>query len=409
VEIAAVRIITKQEQPSNQRTDQLKNTARRCFRCFRPARLCYCSTIPVVANRTPIMMLQHRRERSHPFNTARIVNQALQQSYLLVGHNHDLAGRFDKLPLEPGTGLLFPGEDAKVLTEITTAEFPKHLIVPDGTWHHVKTLMRDIPRLQTLPRFCLAPTNPSRYRIRREPHAHGLSTLEAVVAALKSIEPETPKLDQLLTTFDHMIDSQIRQGTANWRKNQRRRRGIPNVPRALTGCLDNIVVGYGEQEPGNLAKSESEYTAQPPCNQPQLVYWTAIRPASGERFHCAIDSPAFQNEAFMQRLKLSPEELRERSSRKNFAHKWQEFLRPTDRVVVLHPSTAKLLQQIVPSAQAPLILKAIDVPSSSATGNASSECFPSHQKQNTRSRAEERLNIAVERVAWLNLSFRNSL
>ncbi|MGB1709289.1 MAG: hypothetical protein ACPHF4_15775, partial [Rubripirellula sp.] len=81
----------------------------------------------------------------------------------------------------------------------------------------------------------------------------------------------------------------------------------------------------------------------------------------------------------------------------------------SDRVVVMHPSTAKLLQQIVPNAQVPLILKAIDVPSSSATGNASSECFPSHQKQNTRSRAEERLNIAVERVAWLNLSFRNSL
>jgi hypothetical protein len=353
-------------------------------------------------------MLQHRRERFHPFNTARIVNQALQQSRLLVGHNQDLSERFDQLRLEPGTGLLFPGDDAKVLTEIPEPEFPKQLIVPDGTWHHVKTLMRDIPRLQTLPRFCLAPTNPSRYRIRREPHAHGLSTLEAVVAALRSIEPETLNLDQLLATFDRMIDSQIKQGTTNWRKNQRRRRGIPNVPRALTGGLENIVVGYGEQEPGNLFHSESESTVQQPPSQAQLMYWTAIRPASGERFHCAIESPAFQNEAFMQRLRLSPEEVCERSSRDGFAKRWSAFLRPSDRLVVLHPSTATLLHQLQPNTKPPLILKAINVPTGSTTNTASSKCFPIHTRKTSNSRAEERLNIAVERVASLNLAFRKT-
>ncbi|MCP4941237.1 MAG: DTW domain-containing protein [Planctomycetaceae bacterium] len=370
--------------------------------------MCYCSTIPTVANRTPILMLQHRRERFHPFNTARIVNQALEQSNLLVGHNHDLSTRFDQLPLQAETGLLFPGDDAKVLTEIPESEFPKQLIVPDGTWHHVKTLMRDIPRLQTLPRFCLAPTNPSRYRIRREPHAHGLSTLEAVVSALRSIEPETRNLDQLLATFDRMIDSQIKQGTTNWRKNQRRRSGIPNVPRALTGGLENIVVGYGEQEPGNLSNPKSATPMQQPSYQTQLMYWTAIRPASGERFHCAIDSPAFQNEAFMQRLRLSPEEVRERSSRRDFAKRWSAFLRPTDRLVVLHPSTATLLHQLQPDAQPPLILKAINVSINTGTEIASSKCFPSHHGKTSDSRAEERLNIAIERVASLNLAFRKT-
>ena len=353
-------------------------------------------------------MLQHRRERFHPFNTARIVNQALQQSHLLVGHNQDLSARFNQLSLEPGTGLLFPGDDAKILTEIPESEFPMQLIVPDGTWHHVKTLMRDIPRLRTLPRFCLAPTNPSRYRIRREPHAHGLSTLEAVVSALRSIEPETRDLDQLLATFDRMIDSQIKQGTTNWRKNQRRRMGIPNVPRALTGGLENIVVGYGEQEPGNFSKSKSERSGQHTPKQAQLMYWTAIRPASGERFHCAIDSPAFQNDTFMQRLRLSPEEVRERTSRDDFAKRWNEFLRPSDRLVVLHPSTATLLHQIQPDAQPPLILKAINVPTGPETDKASSKCFPIHQDPTPTSRAEERLNIAVERVASLNLAFRKT-
>ena len=353
-------------------------------------------------------MLQHRRERFHPFNTARIVNQALQQSRLLVGHNQDLCTRFEQLLLESGTGLLFPGDDAKVLTDIPESEFPKQLIVPDGTWHHVKTLMRDIPRLQTLPRFCLAPATPSRYRIRREPHAHGLSTLEAVVSALRSIEPDTLNLEQLLASFDRMIDSQIKQGTTNWRKNQRRRRGIPNVPRALTGGLENIVVGYGEQEPGNLSNSKLEPTMQQPTDEVQLMYWTAIRPASGERFHCAIDSPAFQNEAFMKRLRLSPEDIGDRRSRDDFSERWNEFLRPTDRVVVLHPSTATLLHQIQPEAKPPLILKAINAPTVPETDKASSKCFPIHKRQTSNSRAEERLNIAIERVASLNLAFRKT-
>jgi DTW domain-containing protein len=348
-------------------------------------------------------MLQHRRERFHPFNTARIVNQALQQSRLMVGHNKELAERFDELPLSPQTGLLFPGDDAKVLTELDASEFPDELIVPDGTWHHVKTLMRDIPRLHTLPRFCLAPTTPSRYRIRREPHAHGLSTLEAVVSALQSIEPETTALDELLNTFDRMIDSQIKQGTTNWRENQRRRRGVPNVPRALTGDLTNIVVGYGEQEPGNHPNTKSD-----PPTQPRLMYWTAIRPVTGERFQCAIDSPAFQNEAFMQRLKLSPQEVCDRRSTADFTKRWNAFLRPNDRLVVLHPSTATLLQKIQPDGQLPLILKAINVQSGPETDNATEQCFPALKAQAPDSRAQERLNIAVKRVASLNLAFRKT-
>ena len=381
----------------------MKNTARRCFRCFRPTQLCYCSTIPVVANRTPVLILQHRRERFHPFNTARIINEALQRSRLMVGHNKDLAERFEKLSLSPQAGLLFPGDDAKLLTELPASEFPQELIVPDGTWHHVKTLMRDIPRLRTLPRFCLAPTSPSRYRIRREPDAHGLSTLEAVVSALGTIEPETLELNQLLTTFERMIDSQIKQGTTNWRANQRRRRGIPNVPRALTGDLSNIVVGYGEQEPGNYPNSKSDRPTEP-----TLLYWTAIRPATGERFQCAIDSPAFQDKAFMQRLRLSPQQVCDRRSMEDFKNSWSTFLQPNDRLVVLHPSTAALLHKIHPQGQLPLILKAINVQSESESNNATATCFPTPNVRTTNSRAEERLNIAVERVASLHLTFRKT-
>ena len=137
--------------------------------------LCYCASIPSIPNRTAVLMLQHRRESFHPFNTARIVSRALQKSQLMVGHNKNLNERFESVSLSQRAGLLFPGEDAKILENLPASELPDQLVVPDGTWHHVKTLMRDIPRLKRLPRFCIAPDEPSRYRIRREPIAHGLS------------------------------------------------------------------------------------------------------------------------------------------------------------------------------------------------------------------------------------------
>jgi len=365
--------------------------------------LCYCASIPSIPNRTAVLMLQHRRESFHPFNTARIVSRALQKSQLMVGHNKNLNERFESVSLSQRAGLLFPGEDAKILENLPASELPDQLVVPDGTWHHVKTLMRDIPRLKRLPRFCIAPDEPSRYRIRREPIAHGLSTLEAIVSALQAIEPENTELDLLLDTFEHMVDNQIKQGTANWRENQRRRRGMPNIPRALTGDLKNIVVAYGEQEPGKSAKSHGGRTAGT-----RLLYWAAIRPTTGERFQCAIDSPFLENKGFLERLRLSADELGNRKSSIEFRRSWTAFMRRGDRLVVLHPSTANLLRQLDPDSQDPLILKAVNVSKTPEIDHATEQCFPDLEIQlpTPSSRAQERLQLAVARVATLNLTFR---
>jgi hypothetical protein len=119
--------------------------------------------------------------RSSSFNTARIVHLALENSSLLVDHTKNLAAR---LALKPGAGLLYPGSDSALLSLLPADQRPRQLVVLDGTWHHAKTLLRDIPALHRLPRYKLAPTSPSRYRIRREPSAAYLSTVEATVAAL---------------------------------------------------------------------------------------------------------------------------------------------------------------------------------------------------------------------------------
>lgn len=178
----------------------------RCYACFRPKDLCFCSSIPRIDNRTEVLILQHWRERFHPFNTARIVQRALLKSQLLADHTPNLE---KQLHLQPRAGLLYPGPSAWLVSDLAPEQHPAQLVILDGTWNQAKTLLRDLPALQALPRYRLAPTAPSRYRIRREPNISSLSTIEAAVAALRILEPETVGFDQLLRAFDTMIEVQL--------------------------------------------------------------------------------------------------------------------------------------------------------------------------------------------------------
>jgi len=326
----------------------------RCVRCFRPQELCFCAAIPTIDNQTELLIVQHRRERFHAFNSARIVHQSLQRCRLLVDHTPELATRFASMPLSDRAGLLYPGADARLLAELPSNERPDQLIILDGTWSHAKTLMRDLPRLQMLPRYRLAPTSPGRYRIRREPNAQALSTLEATVAALRLLEPGTVGLDRLLEAFTQMIDDQIGHPQSNWRQNRRRRRGVTNVPRCLLGDLSNIVVAYGEQERGGPGEQKDASLRLP-------VYWVAERLGSGEVFQCAIESESVQDEEFLNRLRLQREDFRDAVSIEIFRRRWKSFLGPSDRVVVYHQSTARLLRNIDAALVPSMILKSVKV------------------------------------------------
>ncbi len=142
--------------------------------------------IPIVDNRTPVLILQHRRERFHSFNTARIVRQSLQRFESLVDHHPELDKRFGDFRLSPRAGLLYPGDDAVLLPE-------------------------------------LSPASPGRYRIRREPKQFALSTVEATVAALSILGSETKNLESLAEAFHRIIDDQLSHKSCDWRRNERRR------------------------------------------------------------------------------------------------------------------------------------------------------------------------------------------
>jgi DTW domain-containing protein YfiP len=180
-----------------------------CYRCHKAAVVCLCDRIRVVSNRTGIVIFQHPRERFHALGTARIANLSLSNCEIVVARG---ASRSLNHPVQtpPRTGVLYPGAGSIPLERAPSSEFPEHLVVLDGTWAHAHSLYRENAWLRALPHYELSPAEPSRYRLREEPKAECVSTIESIVCALGIIEPETEGLSNLLRVFDSMIDDQIR-------------------------------------------------------------------------------------------------------------------------------------------------------------------------------------------------------
>lgn len=190
-------------------TELVEPAARpRCWTCFKPETFCVCGRVPRVENRTAITILQHPRERFHAIGTARIARLGLLRSQLLIPRSPVTRSLAVPVDPAPGTGVLFPGEGSVDLADVDPAARPTGLVVLDGTWGQAGKLFRANEWLMELPRYRLDPEAPTRYRIRRAPRRSYISTIEAIVAALKIVEPETPGLDGLLAAFDEMIDTQ---------------------------------------------------------------------------------------------------------------------------------------------------------------------------------------------------------
>ena len=324
---------------------------KRCYRCFRPTDSCFCHSIPRIQNRTDVLILQHQRERTHPFNTARIVNQALDRCNLIVDRNENFSHR--ELSLGPRAAVLYPGKDSKLLDDLVAKERPEQLVIIDGTWDQARTIFRDVPQLHSLPQFKLAPSNPGQYRIRLEPTDTSLSTLEAAVQALQQLEPDTPGFERLLVAFDTMIENQLRHPKAKYQADSLPRSGATlNIPKSLHRDPRRIVVAYGEATPVQFDKNQGwdelnrkkrSLSKRPP------VYWIAHRLSSattdGEYFSATIQPCETISEVNLSHMELPKSYFDAAMSIDEFRIRWENFFNAHDLLVVPNIRTIKMLEQ----------------------------------------------------------------
>jgi DTW domain-containing protein len=252
-----------------------------CSRCRRPLTVCYCSHLTALPTRTRIVILQHPRERDMPIGTARMASLCLPDSELHVGMRWDDDAAVQAALSDPARPavLLYPDRGAKnILVERPPG--PVTLVVVDGTWSQAKTVVRDNKILQALPRYAFVAPEPSAYRIRKEPSAEYVSTIEALMHVLSVLEDEPHAFRALLAPFRAMVDAQLHCQATRPSRRYRQPRGPrperPRLPAALSERFDDLVCIGAEANAWPYASR-----AEAPDEIVQLV---AVRPSTGERF-----------------------------------------------------------------------------------------------------------------------------
>jgi len=291
--------------------------------------MCYCPLLPRLETATRVVILQHRRERDMAIGTARMASLCLPQAELHVGVDWT-----DSAPLAAALSapdrppvLLYPGPEARdILREPPVG--PVTLVVVDGTWAQARTVVRDNPILNTLPRYAFSAPELSRYRIRREPRAEYCSTIEALMHVLGVLEGDPERFRALLVPFEAMIDAQLACEAAAPPQRVRRtrvRKKRVNLPAEIATRWNDLVCIVGEA-------NSWPYRAGVPTPHADLIHWLAYRPSDGSLFE-AIAAPSGElapNTTFHS--ELTADQLGAGMSPAAVVDRFSAFLRPTDLV-----------------------------------------------------------------------------
>lgn len=288
--------------------------------------VCLCTHLPAIATRTRVVILQHPRESTVPIGTARLAELGLRNAERHVGiefsSDASVRAALDN-PAAPAI-LLYPGPGARDLSK-EPPEGPVTLVAIDGTWWQAQKIFKKNPELRALPRYGLSPESPSRYRIRREPAVHCVSTIEALVLALSELEENAAPLEALLAPFDALVEQQLDYArTKAERRSRHREKSRPArpIPKLIRERPGDIVVGYGE------ANAWPRHT--PLGEEPEIVHFAAERVLSGERFEAFIAPRHPFAPSFTLHTDIERELVLAGESWPSFRARWAAFLRPAD-------------------------------------------------------------------------------
>lgn len=295
-----------------------------CLRCRRPEPVCVCDALRPVDSRTRVVFLQHPREARVPVSTCRLAHLSLPNSEMHVALRPEGHPRLEALVRAPGTMVLFPGPGAIDVRDLPTP--PRTLLVVDGTWINARKQVERSPLLAALPRVGFVRTEPSNYRIRREPAAHCLSTIEAVAHVLEELEDAPGRFTPMLGSFDRMVDLQLAyiaaRAAAPAAPTPPRHAARPSVPEQLRALGDRLVLVFAE---GNVWPDGSG-----PPGPTDVLHWVAIRPATGERFESLL-RPRRPLAPYVARYLGVPEPVLDAGESLAAAtERWRRFGRPTD-------------------------------------------------------------------------------
>jgi len=175
----------------------------RCPGCGLPPAGCACALLPQVRFETPIVLVQHVREKYKPTNTGKLFARLAAGTTLISCGMREPA--FDPAFLKDAAidwRLIFPREGAPVLDR-TLRPAPGRrfgFVFLDGSWRSCSHMSRLLAGVSELPCLALPPGPPSFWTVRTQHAEEGRSTFEAVLDALQIVEggPSIARLREAL-------------------------------------------------------------------------------------------------------------------------------------------------------------------------------------------------------------------
>jgi DTW domain-containing protein YfiP len=171
------------------------------------ASLCICALVPQLHTRTRLTLMVHFREARKPSNTGQLAARCLTRSAV------EIVGKRGTQRVAPILGnelplLLFPADDAVPIDRYAGCDTPIALFVPDGSWHQASKMRPHGAAFDSIQRVTLPDVGASEYRLRAEPRAGGLATLEAIARALRILEGSRgPEIEHaMLAVFRVMVE-----------------------------------------------------------------------------------------------------------------------------------------------------------------------------------------------------------
>ncbi len=161
-----------------------------CPRCYLRRKICICPILPTVATRTEFLILRHITEAERPSNTGRLAAMVLPNSRIVSCGGGERVGLLpidDELLRAAGTWLLWP-DGTGAQPDMSNLTPPCRVVVLDGTWRQARRMYSRMPALRTLPRLVLPVPTGFRERLRDQHRSDGMSTLEAIAAAIAKLE-----------------------------------------------------------------------------------------------------------------------------------------------------------------------------------------------------------------------------
>jgi tRNA-uridine aminocarboxypropyltransferase len=168
---------------------------------------CVCAHIVALELETRVVLIMHYKEMPKTTATGPMALAALGNSEL---HVHGLKGepvQLDHLHDEKRRVLvLFPQEGACTLNEAFRNDDPRPvtLVVPDGSWRQASRMPKRIGAVARAQAVTLPAGPTTRWGVRRETHASGLATFEAIARALGYLECDAVRLE-LEGLFERMV------------------------------------------------------------------------------------------------------------------------------------------------------------------------------------------------------------